>query len=715
MVAISEPAYHHHDIPINNNNPIQFCVDVILKEARHEDRLVKQLCYTMLSAYTNNPINLAINSPSGEGKSWDIHKVGDNFPKQDVMFLAGMSDKALFHRTGILVVKNQESGEYEPIDDQIAEIDSEIEDKECEIESSKDRNFKQARQNQIKDLIKQKKELLKDAKKLIDLSHKILVFLDTPRPELFNAMMPLLSHDKYEVEYEFVDTSQHSGIKTKTNVLRGWPAVIFAQAIDYSHYQRYPEIQRRFIITNPKMTTEKYAGAIDLIGDKFGLPDFAYQETIVSDSEKEKVREIIQDIKKRMLYVCDRIQPGKNSVFVPFSEVVKTLLPKEKAFDMTTANRFFSFLTLLPLVNIDRRPMIVIRKEGNPIPQTIPFALFEDLQECVFLMEYANNGIRPYILEWYYDVFLETYNEKKEAADSAASREQIALTTQDLVDKTLEIYGKICTKKQILQNYVYHLINQGCIDSIQSELDHREKIFYPMIILEKSSKNSNLFLLDERNNFSQQSKIYIENPMLYPNKEYVTSKIQALLGYSSRQALFSKILDHEENEITIDELVDKYYNNCEDYFQFDSSKEGVATLVLQPPTAAVTNNILYQQQIILQNHLKNNFLEKREATEDYLQNGEITSELQGKSMYSVENTTKNLKDEINYSSSPKGIISYFSCYHCDYFHTNSEADYQRHVMSNHQKTPSDVNHPCYPTKADIERLGLKAQGKDWEI
>jgi hypothetical protein len=33
--------------------------------------------------------------------------------------------------------------------------------------------------------------------------------------------------------------------------------VIFAQAIDYSHYARYPEIQRRFIITNPKMTSDK--------------------------------------------------------------------------------------------------------------------------------------------------------------------------------------------------------------------------------------------------------------------------------------------------------------------------------------------------------------------------------------------------------------------------------------------------------------------------
>ena len=134
-----------------------------------------------------------------------------------------------------------------------------------------------------KGLEEKKNQLFKNTKKLIDLSHKILVFLDTPRPELFNALMPLLSHDRYEVEYEYVDT--HNGIKTKTNILRGWPAVIFAQAIDYSHYARYPEIQRRFIITNPKMTIDKYEDAIQLIGLQFGIPDFAYQHAVVNDSE----------------------------------------------------------------------------------------------------------------------------------------------------------------------------------------------------------------------------------------------------------------------------------------------------------------------------------------------------------------------------------------------------------------------------------------------
>ena len=293
----------------------------------------------MLSAYTNNPINLAINASSGEGKNYVINKVADSFPKQDVVFLAGMTDKGLFHRSGILVIKN-DVGEYEPIDGRIAEIDLEIEDKNYQLKNNSNKNNdngqKALLKSQIKTLEDEKKDLLKDAKKLIDLSHKILIFLDTPRVELFNALMPLLSHDKYEVEYEFADTG-NNGIKTRSNVLSGWPSVIFAQAIDYSHHQRYPEIQRRFIITNPTMTTEKYADAIDLTVDRFGLPDFMYQQKVVSDEDKQKTKEIISKIKERMLNICTRIQPGKNNVFVPFREVIKSSLDKKKAFDMTTA------------------------------------------------------------------------------------------------------------------------------------------------------------------------------------------------------------------------------------------------------------------------------------------------------------------------------------------------------------------------------------------
>ena len=90
---------------INVKDTIQFCIDVILKEAREETRLVKQIFYVLLSMYTNNPINLAINAPTGEGKNYVIKKVGELFPSEDVIFFAGLSEKALYHRHGILGCK----------------------------------------------------------------------------------------------------------------------------------------------------------------------------------------------------------------------------------------------------------------------------------------------------------------------------------------------------------------------------------------------------------------------------------------------------------------------------------------------------------------------------------------------------------------------------------------------------------------------------------
>jgi hypothetical protein len=245
--------------------------------------------------------------------------------------------------------------------------------------------------------------------KLIDLNHKALIFLDTPNHTLLEAIMSLLSHDHHEVEYHFVDN--FNGIKTKTNVLRGFPTVIFTAAIDYSKYQRWSEIQRRFIVTNPKMTPQKYKESIELMGAKNGLPDFVYDATIVSESEKNQAREMIKELKEKILFVSERNGIDSRNVFIPFRQSIEKSLPTEQASDMTIAQRLYNYMTLLPVVNIDRRPRLVTRSEGDPISKICPLATFEDLQESVYLMEYSH-GVRPYILEWYNEVFLVKFNDK---------------------------------------------------------------------------------------------------------------------------------------------------------------------------------------------------------------------------------------------------------------------------------------------------------------
>jgi hypothetical protein len=427
------------------SNPVKFVLDIALKEARKEERLTDQLVITMLSAYSNNPINLLINAPSGVGKNYVINTVASLFPQSDILSLAGMTEKALFHRSGILVIKNEYTGEYEPIETKLIDIENELNERKNELAQTRDKNQKQELKNSIQELEQEKKNLLKDAKKLIDLSNKVIIFLDTPPEQLLAGLLPLLSHDKYEIEYEYVDT--HNGIRTKNNVLRGWPAVICAQALDYSHSARFPELQRRFITTNPTMSKEKFNEAINLIHDRFSVPDLIYQHKIVSDDEKDKAREIVKGLKEKITEICKDVKPGKNNTVIPFSSIILESLPKEKASDMTRANRLFAFLSFIPIVQFDKRPRLTIVKKGDISIQTIPIATFEDLQNTVSLMEYSD-GVRPYILEWYYNVFLKAFEEKGKPDSKINSKgdelkeDRIALTSQDLITKHFEIHAR---------------------------------------------------------------------------------------------------------------------------------------------------------------------------------------------------------------------------------------------------------------------------------
>ena len=572
--------------PSKIENVIEYCVSIIVKEARNEERLVKQLMYTMLSAYTNNPFNLGINSPSGEGKNWVLRKVAEKFPREDITFLSHMTERALFHRKGILVYKDA-SGEYIPTEPKIKEINRIITEKEYERDKLDDRDQQKEINAVIEELEDEKKEISDNTKKLIDLSHTILIFEDTPKMGLFEALMSLFSHDMYEVEYEYVDTS--GTIKTKTNILRGWPVGIFAQAVDYSRYERWPEVQRRFIMTNPKMDSKKYAAAVDLTIDKNCLPHFVYQKIVCSDVEKDEVRNVILNIKRAILSVCDGISMDDNPTFVPYGGVLKHILSKNKTSDMTAVKRFTSFLSLLPIINIRKRPTlrIVTDEETNEV-QIIPLAIFDDLRETSYLME-DPTGIRPYQAEWYHEIFLVIYNSKTQP-DSRPKGNVIieelreAVTTQELIVATKEMRGKDYNSNQLLQTFIYPLLNQGYIDSIRSEIDRRSNIYYPLV----TSKYINLLCEDEYNNFVNSNKILIENPDIYPSKTYLEFQIQDPLKYYYEAGVSITIVNHEGNVIGIEELIDRYYNDTKKYFEMSETAKS-AIKIIKPFGCTIPN------------------------------------------------------------------------------------------------------------------------------
>ena len=85
-------------------------------------------------------------------------------------------------------------------------------------------------------------------------------------------------------------------------------------------------------------------------------------------------------------------------------------------------------------------------------------------------MEYSN-GVRPYVLEWYNDVFLKRYNEINNAAiDNDGST---GLTSRQLADATFQIKRRKLSSKHILENYIEPLINSGYIDKVENKEDRR--------------------------------------------------------------------------------------------------------------------------------------------------------------------------------------------------------------------------------------------------
>ena len=336
-----------------------------MKEAQNEQISVRQLFVGICSSATHLPQNIGIRTQSGAGKNYVINKVINKFPQKDISVLSNMTPKALFHEHGMQVIKNHETGSYDQLDDLIDDLDTEIEENEDELRSSNDIKKKKELKKAIKHLERQKKSLKAKGVKLIDLDGKVLVFLDTPDYNLLANIAPILSHDKYEHEYKFVDTS--SGTKTKINVIRGFPTLIFAQASDNSDKDRHFEINRRYLSISVNTSEKKIADAVALKVEKSGGARGEYDLKVVEKSSIYRTKVILAILMRKLqklstpykqqlitdnTLTLDDIESG---TFIPFKESLKTGLPHKHVLDMTAAETFNTNLTLLAKINADSR------------------------------------------------------------------------------------------------------------------------------------------------------------------------------------------------------------------------------------------------------------------------------------------------------------------------------------------------------------------------
>ena len=148
--AVEEPPVDVSQFkPLSSQDLIEILGLTIKKD--EENKLITFLC--QLSVYTeNSQFNISFNAPSSTGKSYIPTEIARLFPEKDVIEIGYCSPTAFFHDIGEYI---KEKGGY-----------------------------------------------------LVDLSKKILIFLDQPHTQLLERLRPLLSHDKKEINLKITDKTQ---------------------------------------------------------------------------------------------------------------------------------------------------------------------------------------------------------------------------------------------------------------------------------------------------------------------------------------------------------------------------------------------------------------------------------------------------------------------------------------------------------------------------
>jgi hypothetical protein len=193
---------------------------------------------------------------------------------------------------------------------------------------------------------------------------------------------------------------------------------------------------------------------------------------------------------------------------------------------------------------------------------------------------------------------------------------RIAVTTAEFIAATKEKKNRAFTSTHLLHTFVYPLINQGYIDSIESELDHRAQIYFP-VIAKTTTKNIELLKNDTFNILLQPSKVNVKDSTTFPDKTYLISNIEGILKYCSEDGSKWTLCDHEGKEIFIEVLVEKYYCKPEDYFNI--SEEGQNRDVSQENLSEderTTNNEEKESNKILKDAKFNNSVYSHSKSED---------------------------------------------------------------------------------------------------
>lgn len=364
-----------------------------------QNKVVTFLCE--LSAYTDNSqFNISYNAPSSTGKSYIPTEIARLFPKEDVKEIGYCSPTAFFHDTGEF---NKELGGY-----------------------------------------------------VVDLSRKVLIFLDQPHTQLLERLRPLLSHDKKEVHIKITDKNQKFGLRTKHVVLKGFPAVIFCTAglkIDEQE-------ATRFLLLSPEVNQDKLRQGIYEKIRKEADSD-SYRAWLDEDPGRKLLKERIQAIRDAGI---EEIKLGPpEAISERFMALNKALKPRHQR----DVGRLISIIKSLALLNLwwRERDHFTITATQEDVEEG--FKIWEGISVSQEL------NLPPYIYKLYQEVILPAW-EAKQALGEGLDRQTVS-------QKHFEVYGRMVDSQQLRQQIIPMLETAGLIYQEQDPNDKRKYLIYPTL------------------------------------------------------------------------------------------------------------------------------------------------------------------------------------------------------------------------------------------
>ena len=419
--------------------------------------LVKQLLRIYLSTYTNEPINAGLLAPSSEGKTYATVEVANVFPKKDIISIGRMSPTALIHSTG------------EQVDEDGQPIKDRLEGLAYSLGVAKSENNKE----EIKSIVESIVLLKETSHTQVDLRHKILLFLDNPKPETYEVLKPIMSHDKDEIVYR--TTKGDGSLSVKETVIKGWPAVIICSAKNEASNEVWEEIVSREMILSPNVSISKYKAANKLTGQKFGIPSLL----IDSIAQIQVTKFLVERIKHNLTELCK----DGNPVINLFHERLTELFPSNEGITMRYYKRLLSFINIETMVN-GRESLKMLFRTNTGEDKQFVFTGLGMIRSAIDVVGVMSR-IPPEKIQFFKDIFLQCIQDESGVQITFNEDENVKLVGADvtvesdqLAEKYTKVYHKPISPKRIRESYLNHLVDMGVIEWKKDTDDYRKHLFY---------------------------------------------------------------------------------------------------------------------------------------------------------------------------------------------------------------------------------------------